>query len=787
MSTAPRLVASRPQRSARALSAFASTRGLGCSTLALIVALLGAVGAVAIVVTGSADLAWYTHVVAGGVVLVALPLSVWLYRPRTAMPWIASWVALLSFTISMTLREAMIDASAADPLAGVSAGLPDLFSYIGYGLLVTTGLLMLRATGVQRDAGAAADGAMVMIAAALLSWTYLISPTLTATTSHRELSTLLVMASYPVIDTVLVFLMARVALGMRDRGPALLLIVQAFGCLLLGDSAYALVEAGVGVPLAVADAFYLLSYTGLGAAALHPGSRILTTPQPLRTTSLRRSRLVVVALSMLVPAAIIVQYPAVTASDRLIIGGGLAAITLLALWRTSTAVNGHARDAAAMAHAAAHDALTGLPNRDSLVRFTTQALARRQKERHVAVVYVDLDGFKLVNESWGRSTGDELIVAVAARLRAAVGSRDIVARVGADEFAVVCEEQHTDVVATLLADRVLDVISDPFLLRAGRAHVTASVGLAHTRTGIDVSAEELLRDADSAMHRAKDQGRNRVVTFDRWMLESSADRIELQLALRDAVAAGAITVAYQPLVNVHTGQLIGFEALARWDRPGVGPVSPVEFIPVAEDSGLIVRLGTAVLESAVAQLVRWRAMGRQAEPLHVSVNVAARQLADPDFADVVARVLRSHRLPGAALWLEITESVIVDDDAATWETLQRLHDLGVTLVVDDFGTGYSSLSYLRRFPVGALKIDRSFVADLGSDDEDADDGAIVVAVVAMARALGLWVVAEGVETAQQRDRVRDLGCELAQGWLFGRPVDAEQAHRLVTADVPAPV
>ncbi|HUG83597.1 MAG TPA: bifunctional diguanylate cyclase/phosphodiesterase [Euzebya sp.] len=734
-----------------------------------------------VALTRSSTITAGAHLLIGVGALVAVPVGVRLHRPRTATPWLLMEVACLAFLAGAWLRAPAIDPTAAQPLADVTAGVTDLFSGVGYLLLIISLWLMLRATGARSDGGAAADGALVMIAAALLSWALLIVPVLSGAQPQWDMGTRAVMASYPVADSVLLFLLTRIAFALRGRPAALWLMMYLLTCMLLGDIAYASVDIGLGVPLAVTDALYLLAFSGLAAAALHPTMSTLTAPQPQRTPPLRNGRLVAISVSMLIPVGLILTRPFERPADRTVLACGLTGIILMALWRTSQAVNGHARDVAASAHAAVHDSLTGLPNRTSLVRYTTQALARAGGDHAVAVVCTDLDGFKHVNESWGRLAGDELLVAFAARLRAVVGAGDFVARVSGDEFVVVCEGTDVAVRADRVAERILSVVADPFTLRAGRAHVTASVGLAHTQgRPRETVGEELIRDAAAALHRAKSQGRNRAVTFDRWMLESSADRIALQLALRDAVAADTIKVAYQPLVEIGSGRLLGFEALARWDRAGIGPVSPIEFIPVAEESGLIVPLGASVLSTAMAQLAHWRTSAPGHDGLHISVNVAARQLADPAFADLVAATLALHELPGDALWLEITESVIVDDDLETLQTLQRLDALGVTLAVDDFGTGYSSLSYLRRFPVGVLKIDRSFIAELGVD---ADADAIVAAVAAMARALGLSVVAEGVETTLQRDRLRTLGCDLAQGWLYGRPVDAEEASRVLAADL----
>ncbi|WP_370326675.1 putative bifunctional diguanylate cyclase/phosphodiesterase [Euzebya sp.] len=789
MSTTPHLVASRAQRSSRVASACAEVLGRHSAVVSTAVLLLGAVAATVVVVADSPSVASTTYTVAGAVALLSLPLGVWLHRPRTTAPWIALGLAPVGFVIGTSLRAAAASAGPAATPSGVTVGVQDLFSFLGYTALLVGVAAMLHATGARQDVAASADGLMVMTGAAILAWTFLISPTLDATTTQRELGVRVVMAAYPVLDTLLLFLMARLALAVRHRQPVLVVAMLAFAFLLAGDTGYVIVHAGVDVGVtvtpALVDALHLMAFTCLAGAALHPTMRVLTDPQPLRAAVLERSRLTVVAVSMANPAAVILLRPPDSLADRVVLATGMATIAAAALWRTSTAVNDRARDAAAMAHAAAHDALTGLPNRTTVVHTVRRALAAARGGDHVvAVISIDLHGLKLVNESWGRAAGDELLVAVAARLRQATRPGTPVGRIGADEFAVVIEGRTAHLEASHLADHLLGVLADPVALRAGRAHVIASIGVAHSHRahgagerppGDSREAEALVDDASAAMHHAKARGRNVVVTFDDWMVTASAERIELQIALRDAVADGAIDVAYQPLVDLGTGRLLGFEALARWHRPDVGPVPPVEFIPLAEETGLIVPLGEVVLSAAVEQLARWRRQPAGSSA-HVSVNVAARQLADGTFADVVESLLDRHDLPGDALWLEITESVLVADDATTGETLRRLHDRGVVLAVDDFGTGYSSLGYLQRFPISALKIDRSFIADLGVDP---DAEAIVAAVVAMARALDLEVVAEGIETATQHATLRDLGCAVGQGWLFGRPADADAATHVV--------
>ncbi len=413
-------------------------------------------------------------------------------------------------------------------------------------------------------------------------------------------------------------------------------------------------------------------------------------------------------------------------------------------------------------HEATHDPLTGLPNRTLVLDRLQQALARVGRSGvPTAVLFIDLDRFKVVNDSLGHATGDEALILISQRLRAAVRTPDTVGRLAGDEFVVICEETDCGE-AFAVAERIARAVAEPLLLAGGEAVVTASIGIVHGDIG--AVAEEMLRDSDVAMYRAKERGRSRIEIFDHAMRQRMLDRLEMERDLRTAIASEQLRLHYQPIVRLADGEVVAVEALLRWERPGRGPVGPVEFIPVAEESGLILPLGQWVLGEACTQLAAWRAGGRPA--LRVSVNLSARQFGDPDLVQVVAGALAAAGLSGDALCLEITESVLMEEAEATVETLRALKALGVRLSVDDFGTGYSSLGYLKRFPVDVLKVDRSFVNGLADDPEDE---AIVAAVIGLAQALKLEVVAEGVETPDQLRKLRELGCDAVQGYLCGRP------------------
>jgi len=440
-----------------------------------------------------------------------------------------------------------------------------------------------------------------------------------------------------------------------------------------------------------------------------------------------------------------------------------------------------------LAQQATHDTLTGLPNRALVLDRLAQALARgRRNGRLLAVLFIDLDRFKPINDSLGHHTGDEVLGVIADRLTLLLRGADTVARLAGDEFVVICEGLATPAAAVATAERVVADLSRPIMTGSGSSArevtVGASVGVAYADGATDLAPEDLVRDADVAMYRAKQRGRGCVEVFDDALRVAVEQRLQTQDDLRHAIDGGQIRTYYQPIVDGATAAVLGFEALARWQHPARGLVGPHEFIAVAEESGLIVPLGAEILAQACAQTARWRADRPGLAALRISVNVASGQLAHRSFVPTVAAVLADTGLEPHALSLEITETTIMADTEAAAETLRAIRALGVHLAIDDFGTGYSSLTYLRRFPVETLKIDRSFVAGIGRDREDE---AIVDMILSLARALGLRVVAEGVETVGQRDRLRSLGCDLMQGFYFGRPMPAEQADAYLRQPQPA--
>jgi diguanylate cyclase len=422
-----------------------------------------------------------------------------------------------------------------------------------------------------------------------------------------------------------------------------------------------------------------------------------------------------------------------------------------------------------------HEPLTGLAGRAVFLHRTQLGLDRLRRSRStLAMLFLDLDRFKMLNDTLGHSAGDELLVAAAERLKSAVRRTDTVARLGGDEFAVLCEDITSHEEVTVIVERVREAIARP--MRIGRNDVVTdvSIGIAFT-TDPEINPKELMANADTAMYHAKARRGHGHVVFDESIRTEETDRLATETALRQALARRELRIYYQPIVSRNKDNPVGAEALLRWDHPERGLVPPAEFIPVAEQTGLILPIGRWVLEEACTEAARWSATcGPDSRP-YVTVNLSVRQFSDPDLVDVVAEILERTRLDPAQLGLELTESALMEEIDSPLDTLNALKDLGVRLLLDDFGTGYSSLSYLRTFPIDSLKVDRMFVAGL---DDQSGDAAILEAVVAMADALGISVIAEGVETREQLARLTLLGYDLAQGYYFARPRPAEEVRGL---------
>ncbi|HEX6693784.1 MAG TPA: EAL domain-containing protein, partial [Longimicrobiales bacterium] len=427
-----------------------------------------------------------------------------------------------------------------------------------------------------------------------------------------------------------------------------------------------------------------------------------------------------------------------------------------------------------------HDALTGLPNRALFVDRLERLM--RHTKRHTdyvfGVAFLDLDRFKLVNDSLGHLAGDELLIAIGRRLQECVRLGDTVARLGGDEFALLLDNVPDATDATAVAERILASLVEPFIADKHEVYITASIGIALSSTGYEIP-EEILRDADTAMYRAKLEGRSRYEVFDRQMHERAVHVLQVDTDLRRAIDRNEFMLHYQPIIDLKRGRITGFEALIRWQHPQRGIVPPAEFIPVAEENGLIIPIGWWVLEEAARQVTAWNERFSPQQPLTMAVNLSPKQFLQGDLLDQLDAILDRTGIDPALLRLEITESVVIRNEQRVAATLDALRGRGIQLCIDDFGTGYSSLSYLHAFPIDTLKIDRSFVGQIGFTGNNAG---LVETIVALSRNLGMAAVAEGVETAEQLSFLREVGPQYAQGYFFSAALAAGEIEEMLARD-----
>jgi diguanylate cyclase (GGDEF)-like protein len=435
-------------------------------------------------------------------------------------------------------------------------------------------------------------------------------------------------------------------------------------------------------------------------------------------------------------------------------------------------ISARRRAEAELYHNAYHDSLTQLSNRTHFNEQLNRAIARVQRhpEQRFAVMYLDFDRFKMVNDSLGHKAGDELLVNLARRLKEMLRPTDVLARLGGDEFAILVEDLHRQRDAVELTERIQKELQKPVQLGTMEVAISASIGITFSTNGYQTS-DQIIRDADIAMYKAKSKGKAQYALFDSSLHQHVTAQLQLESELRRALGQGQIYLEYQPICSLRDRKLIGFEALVRWNHPERGLLEPSTFIPVAEETGLIVPLGNWVLTEACRQMREWKAI-RESDTLRMSVNVSSLQLTHPDFVSHVQRALQAAEMNPTQLTLEVTESVLMDGIENAVSTLSALRHMGVTLSIDDFGTGYSSLSYLATLPIDALKVDRSFIERMSRDGEG---GEIVKAIFKLGQALSKQVFAEGIETGAQLSLLQELGCEYGQGFLLSRPVDAARA------------
>ena len=701
-------------------------------------------------------------VVAVGATVVGLR---W-WRPRPVWPWYSFGIALALLVVAMGLRVSL---GTLGDLGPGRSFIPDLIAIPGY-VCLAVGLAGLAGVGLRNadDVDAILDGVIAALAVLLLAWVLLVSPVL----AKQDIATSaqITMAVYPVMSAFVFSMGARAAFSRGRRAPAaMLLYLGAMFALMVGDTLYAVVDADLyEVPLYVVDVPYVIALLVYAVATLHPSIRELGQSRTSDDVAAGKGRLLSVVVALCLPIAVLLFADRNAATGNRIALGVIAVLLVgVGVFRMWRALRQHARSQARLAHEATHDSLTGLPNRILLREEVARSLrSQRDDTNTVALLHVDIDRFKLVNDTMGHAQGDALLLAVAERLLQRVRTGDLVGRLGGDEFLVVVAGLDDEAAAVEFGARTRMMFREPFTVGDTVIQVTASVGVAFSAGG-DAAAEELLRDADTALNHAKAQGGDDAAVFDSSMRERVAERLQLERELRTALAREELLLHFQPKLRLGNGKVVGLEALLRWQHPELGMIPPDKFIGVAEDTGMIVEIGAWVVDRAAAELARLQKTFRHTSGLCMSVNVSARQLRSDTLVDTIAQALLRHGIPPETLCLELTESILMENLDLVTPQLEAIRECGTKVSIDDFGTGYSSLAYLTRLSVDELKIDRSFVRDLGTET---GSSSLVQAVVFIASSLGITTVAEGVETQAQADELRALGCNEVQGFLYARPV-----------------
>ncbi|MGD9999509.1 MAG: putative bifunctional diguanylate cyclase/phosphodiesterase [Ilumatobacteraceae bacterium] len=661
---------------------------------------------------------------------------------------------------------------------GIPRLITNIMDMLGSFLIVFVMVMLVRRRRNLNANAVIGDAMIVGLGSWLISWVAFLQPTLAIST--EPLISSLIEGLYQPTGSVILFLMAVYLFTETSRNPSSFYVGGAVLSVLLGDLMYSLVGAGhVGDGiLAHTDTFYTLGYFSIAAAFLHPSIAALDNTEGSGDSQRLLGRLIITTSSLIFPVIVLASSGPKDGADQIVRSISALVLAGAVTLRVVHSVRANSDAQLELLRQAQTDALTGLPNRSLLLdRISTYVHESWRPDREPTLYFVDLDRFKNINDSLGHSAGDEVLRIVAHRLRGAVPQEAMVARLSGDEYVVLDPTTRSLNSASSLAERLLSVFREPIALPQGDVFVTASIGV----SSIDSMAakpEDVLRHADTAMYRAKDSGRNCMAFYDESMHERIAHRLSVETALYRALDRRELRLFHQPILDLDTGEVVGFEALMRWQQGDGTIVSPAEFIPIAEETGTIIPIGAWALLEALTQLRRWIDDGVCSPTSTMSVNVSPRQLADPNLPSVVAEALARSGVDASLLWIELTESVMISEPELALSTLQKMKALGVRVALDDFGTGYSSLSLLQRFPLQRIKIDRAFVQGVA---DNPSDRALVRTIVAMGTSLGLDLVAEGVESLHQMQVLHELGCKKAQGYLISHPVPADAMRSTVSA------
>jgi diguanylate cyclase (GGDEF)-like protein len=637
-------------------------------------------------------------------------------------------------------------------------------------------LLIVRQRLLVQLANVLTDGIIVGLGAWVLVWIFLIQPSL-ALTSNTPAITAVQSATLGVAMIVLFLLATLLFSNTAPSAPvAFLGLSVALGLtgIILRS---VIVRSDAHLSSSTVNASFLIAFALAGASFLHPNIRQINSGTISRATTPLMTRLMTTTVSLIAPIIVLAITDPHDSTDRWVRTVSVIVLAAAVMLRVIQSVRLNASTQDTLVRNALTDSLTGLPNRILMLEHIEKAIHSSWKtSQRPTVLFIDVDRFKSINDSLGHSTGDAILTEVARRLTGAIAPHATVARIAGDEFVVLDSTTESPTQSVLLAEKILDALRDPMKGNSGDMFVTASIGVAYAVPNLRLSAEDLMQHADTAMYRAKSAGRNCIALFDDSMLESVTKRLDVETALYRALERNELRLVHQPIVDIDLGIVIGFEALMRWDRKDAGTVSPLDFIPIAEETGTIVPLGSWAINDALQQLRSWVDTGVCTPNTTMSVNVSPRQLHDPEFVTIVSNALDASGVSPEQLWLEVTESVMITEPTQALSSLRRLNALGVRIAIDDFGTGYSSLSLLQKFPIQCIKIDRAFVNDISTDKATQN---IVRTIIAMADAMGADIVAEGVEDKTQLHTLKSVNCHRAQGYLISPPVDVQDVPRVV--------
>ena len=731
---------------------------------------LGGTLAVVTIIADKSSLSNIFYFVATAQLAVALLVSVRLNAPDRLI-----WLSLL-FIVACSIAGQLLDGVFS--VQPAYQAIPEALFLIVQ-IVLAAGLLFIVSRRLGSDPiSVLVDALIVALGAWFLIWVAFLQPTLV--TSNETLLVSALRGSTLSMSAVVLFTLATLLFGDSMRTPAVWLVASAISLTLLGDFSYATSGfESVIIYENFASAAYIASLFAASAAFLHPSISSLANNGPLLPKRPLMGRLITTTIALLVPVVVLALSDAANNRDRIVRTISIFILAASVTARVTHAVRANAATQRELIVSAQTDALTGLANRNLMITHVTHALANAWAEgRQPTVLFIDVDRFKNINDSLGHQAGDNVLIAVGQRLNHALPQRCIVGRISGDEFVILDPANRSATDAMLLADRILEAFHEPLSLRQGDVFVSASIGVASYRPDITKNADDLLRHADTAMYRAKDAGRNCVAIFDESMLERVTQRLSVETALYRALERRELRLVHQPIIDIDLGDVVGFEALMRWEREDGTMISPAEFIPIAEETGTIVPIGAWALLEALTHLRTWINEGVCSRDATMSVNVSPRQLHDPNFVAVVREALMRAHVPADQLWLEVTEGVMIAQPELALAALKKLCAIGVRVAIDDFGTGYSSLSLLQRFPIQRLKIDKSFVSGVA---EDLSARSLVRTIIAMGEALGLDMVAEGVESIHQLQVLAELRCAKAQGFLISHPVPPDSMASTIAA------